>query len=281
MRFASGHHYTVNYNFSVMVDSLQLATEPQDSDSVTVYKEDLLVVADFLTLEQDSLDSIYVKVARDQETFGWIPESRLLDAVAPDDPISQFIYLFSHTHLRWFLLLIGLAILNYLYRVSLRKPLLIVYFNDIDSPYPALFCLFVAISATFYGSIQHFVPETWVQYYYNPSLNPFELPLGLACFITCFWILVILLIAVIDEVFRKLPVKDALTYLVGMAAICVVCYIFFTFTTAYYIGYLFLACYIAFALFRSLSFSRYQCGNCGHRLRRRTEKCPHCGMQNF
>lgn len=280
MRFIQEHHYTVNYNFSVVADSLRLTTEPRDTDSVMVYREDLLVVADYLTMPEDSIDSVYIKVARDQETQGWIPESRLLEAVTPDDSISQFIYVFSHTHLLWFLLLIGLAILNYLYRVSLRKPLLIVHFNDIDSPYPALFCIFIAISATFYGSIQRFVPETWVQYYYSPSLNPFELPFGLACFITCFWILVILLIAVLDEVFRKLSVKEAMTYLVGLSAIAVVCYIFFTFTTTFYVGYLFLALYIGFALSRFRFFSGYKCGNCGHRLQKRNQICPHCGAKN-
>lgn len=280
MRFIEEHHYTVNYNFSVVADSVILETAPQDSDSVTIYKGDLIVVADFQVLPEDSIDSIYIKVARDQETFGWIRETQLLDKVTPDDPISEFIYLFSHTHLLWFLLLIGLAILNYLYRVSLRKPLQIVHFNDIDSPYPALLCILISVSAVFYGSIQHFVPETWVHFYYYPSLNPFELPLGLACFITCVWGILILMIAVLDEVFKKLSIGDSITYLIGLAAICVVCYIFFTFTTPYYIGYFFLILYIGFALSRCNSLSSYRCGACGSPIPQKKCKCPHCGVLN-
>ena len=229
---------------------------------------------------QDSIDSIFVKVARDQETIGWTPESELLDKVAPDDPISYFIYMFSNSHLLWFLLLIGMAVLVYLYRMSLKKPLQIVHFNDIDSPYPTALCILIAVSATFYGTIQHFVPDTWIHFYYNPSLNPFTLPFGLGCFVTCVWGILILIIAVVDEVFKKLTVVDALTYLVGLAAICVVCYIFFTFTTSYYIGYLFLVVYIGFALSRCKGFGGYECGICGHKLPSKHSRCPNCGALN-
>ena len=280
MQFIQDHHYGVNYNFSVTSDSLVLSKNPKDSDSIVLHKEDLVVVADYLIMPEDSIDSVLVKVARDQFTQGWAHETDLLGSVTPDDPISQFIYIFSNGHLLWFLLLIGLAVLVYLTRVSRRKPLQLVHFNDIDSVYPTIFCILVAVSATFYGSIQHFVPETWIHFYYYPNLNPFELPFGLACFITCVWALLILLIAVLDEVFKKLPVVDAITYLVGLAAICVVCYIFFTFTTTYYIGYVFLLAYIGFAITRCKSFGGYQCGNCGYRLPQKRCKCPHCGTLN-
>ena len=188
--------------------------------------------------------------------------------------------MFSNSHLLWFLLLIGMAVLVYLYRMSLKKPLQIVHFNDIDSPYPTALCILIAVSATFYGTIQHFVPDTWIHFYYNPSLNPFTLPFGLGCFVTCVWGILILIIAVVDEVFKKLTVVDALTYLVGLAAICVVCYIFFTFTTSYYIGYLFLVVYIGFALSRCKGFGGYECGICGHKLPSKHSRCPNCGALN-
>ncbi len=280
LRFEMEHNYSINYNFTVIADSIILSSEPQDSDSIVVYKGDLLVVADYLLIPHDSIDSIFVKVARDQETIGWTPESELLDKVAPDDPISYFIYMFSNSHLLWFLLLIGMAVLVYLYRMSLKKPLQIVHFNDIDSPYPTALCILIAVSATFYGTIQHFVPDTWIHFYYNPSLNPFTLPFGLGCFVTCVWGILILIIAVVDEVFKKLTVVDALTYLVGLAAICVVCYIFFTFTTSYYIGYLFLVVYIGFALSRCKGFGGYECGICGHKLPSKHSRCPNCGALN-
>lgn len=280
LRFEMEHNYSINYNFTVIADSIILSSEPQDSDSIVVYKGDLLVVADYLLIPHDSIDSIFVKVARDQETIGWTPESELLDKVAPDDPISYFIYMFSNSHLLWFLLLIGMAVLVYLYRMSLKKPLQIVHFNDIDSPYPTALCILIAVSATFYGTIQHFVPDTWIHFYYNPSLNPFTLPFGLGCFVTCVWGILILIIAVVDEVFKKLTVVDALTYLVGLAAICVVCYIFFTFTTSYYIGYLFLVVYIGFALSHCKGFGGYECGICGHKLPSKHSRCPNCGALN-
>lgn len=279
-QFEVEHNYSINYNFTVVADSIILSSEPHDSDSIVVYKGDLLVVADYLLMPHDSIDTVFVKVARDQETLGWTYESKLLDKVVPDDPISVFIYLFSNSHLLWFLLLIGVAILVYLYRMSLKKPLQIVHFNDIDSPYPTALCILIAVSATFYSSIQIFDPKEWVHFYYNPTLNPFTLPFGLACFITCVWGILILIIAVVDEVFKKLPVVDAVTYLFGLAAICVVCYIFFTFTTSYFVGYLFLVVYIWFALSRCKGIGGYQCGICGQKLPSRHSRCPHCGALN-
>jgi hypothetical protein len=41
------------------------------------------------------------------------------------------------------------------------------------------------VAATVYNSIQHFVPETWEHYYYDPTLNPFEVPFILGLFIVC------------------------------------------------------------------------------------------------
>ena len=279
LQFAQQHHYSVNYNFSVEADSLQLAIFPKDSDSVSVYRGDLIVVADVLTLPEDSIDSTYVKVARDQETIGWIHESQLSAGVAPDDPISSFIYTFSNIHMLWFLILIGLGVLAYLFRLSRRKPLQFVHFNDIDSPYPALLCVLVAVSASFYGTIQHFVPDTWVHFYYYPTLNPFALPLGMSCFVACVWGILLLGIAAVEETFKNLSVVDAIPYLMGLMVVCVLNYIFFTYTIPYYIGYLFLVVYVVFA-FRGISWGGYRCGACGHKLPQKHCKCPHCGTLN-
>ena len=40
----------------------------------------------------DSVDSVWVKVARDQETMGWVHEKELLEKVVPVDSVSQFIH---------------------------------------------------------------------------------------------------------------------------------------------------------------------------------------------
>ena len=94
--FSTTHHYTQNFNFIVNVTSLPLSDELPEMtfDTVYVTKGERIVVAEIQTVPTDTIDSVWVKVARDQITQGWIRESELLQGVSPDDPISQFIDFF-------------------------------------------------------------------------------------------------------------------------------------------------------------------------------------------
>ena len=53
-----------------------------------------------------------------------------------------------------------------------------------------------------------------------------------------------------DEVRKSLPFDEAVVYLFGLAGVCAVDYIVFSFTTLYYIGYPLLAAYFWFAIRR-------------------------------
>ena len=268
--FYTTHHYTQNYNFIVTGDSLVVvAQQPEDmavpevvavelessgpeqqKDSITLHKRERLVVADIKTVPTDTIDSVWVKVARDQMTFGWIHESELLTKVSPDDPISQFIDFFSDAHLLIFLAFCVVVLAAYGLRRLLRKGAKIVHFNDIPSFYPTALCLLVATSAVIYSSIQVFGPETWRHFYYHPSLNPFALPWHLGLFVSSVWALVIVAIATIDDVSHRLPLGEAILYLGGLAAVCAVDYVVFSITTLYYIGYPLLIAYYYFAIRR-------------------------------
>lgn len=159
---------------------------------------------------------------------------------------------------------------------------MLVYFNDIDSLYPLLLCLLMAVSATLYASMQVFVPETWEQFYYNPTLSPLQVPFILSLFLSALWLFVVVLLAAIDDSFRQLSPAAACCYLLGLAACCIVCYLFFIFTTTWYVGYLFLLL-MAWRVFRrthrSWRTSRFRCGRCGHKLAGRGV-CPYCGAVN-
>ena len=61
-------HYTLNSNFEVTSDSLMLQQLPL-VDVLPVFKGERLVVAEFMIQAADSVDSVWVKVARDQETM--------------------------------------------------------------------------------------------------------------------------------------------------------------------------------------------------------------------
>lgn len=286
--FKATHHYSSNYNFVVKADSLVLSKlQPEEtlshlqSDSLVVYKNEHLVVADIRIMSADSIDSVWVQVARDQQTFGWIHESKLLPNVVPDDPISLFISTFSDIHLLVFLVIIVLISVYYIMRKLLSASLPIVHLRDINSIYPTLLVLLVATSATFYASIQLFAPQVWHHFYFHPTLNPFSVPLPLNLFLLSVWAILLIGLAAIDDVRHLLSLGDAVLYLCGLAAVCAVNYIIFSVSTLYYIGYPLLIVYVYWAIKRYIKMPRikFVCGNCGMPLEK-SRRCKHCGALN-
>lgn len=286
--FKATHHYSSNYNFVVKADSLVLSKlQPEETlshlqaDSLVVYKNEHLVVADIRIMSADSIDSVWVQVARDQQTFGWIHESKLLPNVVPDDPISLFISTFSDIHLLVFLVIIVLISVYYIMRKLLSASLPIVHLRDINSIYPTLLVLLVATSATFYASIQLFAPQVWHHFYFHPTLNPFSVPLPLNLFLLSVWAILLIGLAAIDDVRHLLPLGDAVLYLCGLAAVCAVNYIIFSVSTLYYIGYPLLIVYVYWAIKRYIKMPRikFVCGNCGMPLEK-SRRCEHCGTLN-
>ena len=286
--FYTTHHYTQDYNFLVRADSMAIikqlpaeALSDMPVDTLMVYRGQHLVVADITTVPADTIDSIWVKVARDQDTFGWIHEHDMLTAVSPDDPISEFIDFFSDAHLLIFLGVVVLVGAVYVIRKLNNRQAKLVHFNDIPSFYPTLLCLLVATAAMLYSSIQLFDPEKWRHFYYHPTLNPYAVPPILGFFLVSLWTMLIVAIAVVDDVRRLLPFADALLYLLGLGAMCAVVYIIFSVFTLYYIGYPLYVAYVVFALwcyFRRPR-PRFQCGRCGALLYDKGT-CPHCGALN-
>jgi len=278
--FYTTHHYSQNYNFIVVADSLRLSNDAL-LDSFFVYKGDRLVVADIMMHPADTIDSVWVQVARDEETIGWTQETYLLTAVAPDNLISRFIDFFSDTHLLIMLgvvvVCIALLVVSRLYKHHAR----IVHFRDVDSFYPTLLALLISLSAVVYSSIQLFDPESWRHYYYHPSLNPFSLPAHLGIFVALVWADAIVALTAFTDVQRRLNTGETILYFFGLASICSVDYVIFSVSTLYYVGYPLLLAYIVFALWRYFRYNRtrYICGNCGHHLRNKGI-CPNCGAEN-
>lgn len=282
MGFTATHHYNQNYNFVVKTDSMIIIENPDTSiyDSTIVYRGDQLVVAEIKTIPGDTIDSVWVKLARDQMSQGWTRECDLMKCVAPDDPISQFIDLFSDNHLLLFLALVVIVSATYGLRRLYRRDAFIVHFHDISSMLPTLLALLVATSATVYATIQNFAPESWRHYYFHPTLNPFAVTPVIGLFVSLVWAMIITGIAAVEDVLRRLPFGSAVLYLLGLAAVCAVDYVVFSIFTLYYIGYVLLAAYVGFAVRRlSLVLTRYVCGNCGKRIPK-LGKCPHCGAVN-
>lgn len=276
------YHYTWNTNLALRADSARLACLPVKGQYLSLYRGDRVVVAEFAIHPQDTVDSVWVKLAHSQEIQGWMRESDMKQAFVPTDSVSEFIYVFSRTHASYFLFVLALFVGVCLLRAFFKKQLPLVYFNDIDSVYPLLLCLLMAFSATVYETMQVFVPETWEHFYYNPTLSPFQVPFILSLFLVSIWAFVIVFLAALDDLFRQLPPLVALFYLLGLTSCCIFCYFFFILTTHYYVGYLFLMAFSALFLRRlyfSLRDTRYRCGACGGKMRKKGV-CPHCGAVN-
>lgn len=281
LEYLFDHHYTLNTNLEVRADSVDLECLPVKDAYIRLRKGDKVVVAEFAIHPQDSVDSVWVKLAHSQEVQGWISDKELVRSFVPTDSISQFIYLFSDTHASYFVIIFALFVGVYLFRAFLKKQLKMVYFNDIDSIYPLFLCLLMAFSATVYESMQVFTPETWQHFYFNPTLSPFKVPFILSVFLLSIWLFIVVTLAVLDDLFRQLTPAAAIFYFLGLVTCCIFCYFFFILTTSLYIGYAFLACFVWLFVkkVRTNSGYKYRCGHCGQKLRKKGT-CPRCGAIN-
>lgn len=271
--------YALNSNFRVTADTLWLRQLPL-LDSIPVKEGDELVVAEIMSRPGEEGDSVWVKVARDQETIGWIPEHQLLLHIVPVDPISRCIHLFSNSHALPFFLVLAVFFLCFVYRALRRKQIKLIWLNDIDSVFPITLSWLMAAAATLYNSVQHFVPETWERYYYDPSLNPFDLPFVLGLFVLCVFFILLVGVALLDDLFHQTTMEVAFFYLLGLASCCIFLYIFFTYLWIY-LAYLAFIAYSVWCVrrLRKANSYPYACGACGAKMRSKGI-CPHCGALN-
>lgn len=275
------YHYTWGTNLIIQADTLLLAQLPITDTYDTLYRGDTIVVAEFMINPTDSLDSVWVKVAHNQDIQGWIREREVNRDLAPVHFISQLILLFSKVHESVFFVLIAVFVLIYSFKLWKRERLRLVFYHDIDSAYPILLCFLTACSATLYETIQMFYPETWEHFYFNPTLNPLNVPFVLSLFLLGLWGIVVVWLAAIEETLKMLRFSAALFYLIGLVAACVACYLFFVFAAHLLIGYPLLL-YFFYKIIRKAVGTHtyhYRCGRCGTLLREKG-KCPSCGAIN-
>ncbi|MCF0209108.1 MAG: zinc ribbon domain-containing protein [Bacteroidaceae bacterium] len=254
---AKSRYYGDSYNFIVNVDSMELLRFlPSEAslfqDTLYVHEGERVAVADILT--SDSLeiqnDTAWVQLVRDEATFGWVEEMTMREQVVPADPISRAIAKFSDAHFLIFIVLIALMVGVYFIWKRYKHSMPLVHFNDIATAYPAVLCVMMAIAATLYATIQAYDFEGWQYFYYHPTINPLAEHGIIALFLTVVWLIIIMAVACVFEVPKYLRPLDTIVYLLGLFAVCCVNYIVFTTLTMYYIGYLLLIVYIAFAVAR-------------------------------
>lgn len=278
LEFRLLHHYTHNFNFVVKADSLVLISrEEEPTDTSKVRKNDCIAVADIR-----ELDTIWIKVARDQFTMGWIPEDELLQGVVPDDPISQVIDSLTSSRYIWMSAVVVLGLLGFVLKRRGLKQLQIFRFDEMDSFYPTLFLILVALVACLYGSIQQYAPEFWQEYYFHPTLNPLILPPVMAILLTLVWAVIIIFIAMLVDVYHHFYFFPGMMYVLEMLGSAMISYLVISWTTYIFLGYFLLVAYIVVLMLVYIKYIRckYVCGSCGHRIRQKG-LCPHCGKRNL
>lgn len=285
-----GPLYQVGDNFELAADSLMLQSSqplhnlPVDTlcEQMHISMGDPLVVAEILVIPEDMEDSVWVKLARDQFTMGWVHQRDFLASVVPDDPISQFVHILNTSRPEVFGIFFAVSLVAMLWQIISRKRPHAFFLRDILSPYPTALLIVLAASALIYAGIQHYVPETWLHYYHHPTLNPFGLPPVLSLFLCSVWVILILVLATISEVFRLLPAWEALLYLLSLSGCCMLPLVLFASPIlSPGISYMLFALFVLVLFLRYYRHSRarFLCGSCGKRLQK-LGKCPYCGAEN-
>ncbi len=280
LEFRLLHHYSEGFNFVVKSDSLVLVPMEGDlsMDTCVVRRGTLLVVAQ-VRLQQDTC---LIKVASNQYTMGWVEETTLLRNVVPDDGISQLLDMLTMSRGVWMSVLVALGVLAFFFfkRESRFRGYVRLLFS-LDSFYPPLLLMLVGFLAALYASVQDFVPEFWQEYYFHPTLNPLLLPPLMATLVVLVWLILIVYIAVVIEVYNNFFFFRGMVYLLELTGMAMVVYLVISQATLIYVGYLLLPLLVGvltYIYFHKLR-CHYVCGNCGHRIRQRG-RCPYCGAEN-
>ncbi|MBQ2182615.1 MAG: zinc ribbon domain-containing protein [Bacteroidaceae bacterium] len=291
--FRLTHHYGPNFNFELKADSMILVPREGDliQDTCVVRNKDLLVVAQIKRIEaSDSTmeDTFLIKVAHDQTTMGWVKESELLENAVPDDPISQLIDFMTGSRAIWMSSFLGFGVIAFFFR-KMRKQKMSISLSDLkvvdliemDSFYPPLLLILVACVATLYASVQNFVPEFWQEYYFHPTMNPLLLPPIMAVLVTLVWLTLIVIVAVVIEVYNNFYSFRGIIYLFEIAGLCMLVYLLISWTILIYVGYLLLPILIAYLIYYYFKYIRctMTCGHCGRKIREKGI-CKHCGAIN-
>lgn len=285
--FLLAHYYWKNFNF-VTTDSISLESHIPGAvasiytrDSAMLGVHDEIVVANVAVVDGDTIDSIWVMVARDQITMGWLREKELLANAIPDNTISILVHGFSDSRMTILITSISIAIILSFIQRFRRRRFLIVHFNDIRSFYPTLLCLTVSASASLYGIMVQLCPEVWRSFLFHPTIDPFGQPPILMTFLASVWFIVIVFVAVIDDLIKQPDVSDAASYLSALCGICLILYFLFSHISVHPVGFIVLLVYWVYALRQHWrnNHANYRCGHCGSAMLQ-PGRCLHCGAIN-
>ena len=284
--FRKKHHYSHNHFFEVTDTILVLNNRTDNTfsglkDSIYITEKSIIAVIDIKNETHDDQQIIWIRVAKDALIQGWIKENELLSRIVPDNIISKCIYWFSK-YKTIFFVVITIISCTLIFILRHKK---IPFKHDIipNGFYPTLLNCTVAFTTLIYGTISTYALEAWIEYYYNPTLNPLtpNLPVILRLFIFSVWLILILFIATIDDFIYQRKIKSCIIYFITFPIICVLSYLIFTLSIPYHIAYPLFVLYIVFLASKHFSKKKtiYHCGICNSPLET-NGKCKECDIIN-
>lgn len=253
--FRRTHHYWKGYNF-ISTDTFSLSfTVPFETGDLLrssapepVGKGEILVVEDIRrSCTSEDSTTVWVKITAVEfsslsaDTFqprhssGWVTESRLRRATVPDTPVSKIIYFLGSPVFRLSLipLAVALVLLLWFFRrcdmFRLRTPV---------SGYRNLLEAVLAMSVVLHRVIWHYAEEQWIEYYHHPTLLPFSSahPLSIGIFVAAVWLLILLVIALMDDVFHSaFTLSQAVGMLIASSVRAVVVFTLFALVCPYWL----------------------------------------------
>lgn len=302
VEFKKIYHYWRGYNF-IATDSIHLYSRPPfaphlaytPDSTILVNKDDAIIVEDIKKDTTSKESSVWVKIAvaktlnntfplnNEIASSGWIKETTLRENVVPDTPISKIIHRLGSNAFKMMLLIIGLFAIAF--GTYARKRISRI---NISYPYYQLLLITLNISIVIHRSIWHFKPETWIEYYYAPSLNPINStqPLIINTFVLSFWLLIILTLSVADAIRQQTEDSESISMTLGkMLYEIILTFSLFSVLCPFMLLYPVSILFWIYLVVRkrhtiNKGLTNYTCGNCGLPLKQ-LGKCPHCGALNI
>lgn len=314
-------HVEVGYNLIVLSDTLVLSevlpdgaalsteatvpllNETGTPERIVIRRGDNIAIADILTVPAtDTLaasagaDSVvYVRVARDQQTIGWVGEHELLASASPVDPISRILRFFSRSDV-----LLAFSLVAVLFCVIAFAPCRLAgklshrvgsptYWNYVSGA-TVLLPLLISLSAALCAYIQTSQAWAWHHFYFHPTLSPLSAPWPVSILLLLLWASLICTLAALDELVSLTPLARLPRRLFQLFSLCLLLWMVFSLCTLAGPAVLLLVLGVVAAAWYKFSpctirqlfsrhYARFLCGSCGAPMHSKG-RCPHCGADN-
>lgn len=271
-----------NTNMTLDADSVSLELLPLKDNYETLYRGQQVVVAEVNIYPEEGADSIQLKLVHNEKVQGWIPQRQVIAKFHSTDSISQILNWLHKIPQCYVIIPFALFLLAGIVRYFTGKPVRKVFVDNVRSVYPMFLMLLISVATTLFVTIITEQTSAWHAYRFNPTLSPLDVSGILSVFLACLWLIVVIIIAAVDDIIKESSFGRILFNLLGLLTGCLFCYYLFYYTSLYFDGgYILLVFFAVLFLWNALKGleKKYRCGKCGTKMASKGV-CPDCGSVN-